>query len=287
MRNFIYFFALIFALLIQHNILYSQDIEAKIDGNTNAKGFSVLDKDLNKLFRVTGSGFVGIGESDPSYKLHINNGSAYVNGQADWFPGLIINNASGRSLILLNGTTSDQNYAGSEIIFNHLNTGKNWGILHSAENKFSFYSYSNGTYTHPLTIESPAADNSIYINALGNVGIGTNDTKGYKFAVAGNVIAEEIVVKLQENWPDFVFEKSYPLMPLKDLENFISEHKHLPDIPSAAETEMSGINVGKVQAKLLGKIEELTLYIIDQNKRLEELEKKYNDLIRKNGTGNE
>jgi hypothetical protein len=112
----------------------------------------------------------------------------------------------------------------------------------------------------------------------GNVGINTNDTKGYKFAVNGEAIFNRAVVKQYAAWPDFVFQKEYKLPSLKSLEAFINANKHLPNIPSAAEVEKNGIDLGSNQAALLQKIEELTLYIIEQNKKQEEQNKQLEQL---------
>jgi hypothetical protein len=111
-------------------------------------------------------------------------------------------------------------------------------------------------------------NNSETVNAafLGNVGIGTRDTKGYRFAVAGSAIAEEVVVKLQANWPDYVFEAGYKLPSLLELQLYIAQNKHLPGIPSANEVNESGIALGEMNVKLLKKIEELTLYLIELKK---------------------
>ncbi|MGD8781985.1 MAG: hypothetical protein PVH88_23855 [Ignavibacteria bacterium] len=117
------------------------------------------------------------------------------------------------------------------------------------------------------------------INSLGNVGIGTDDPQGYKLAVAGNMIAEEVVVKLEEDWPDIVFEKDYNLKPLTEVENFIKENKHLPDIPSAEEVKEEGLSVGEMQAKLLQKIEELTLYVIDLKKENIEVRNQNSEIL--------
>jgi len=106
----------------------------------------------------------------------------------------------------------------------------------------------------------------------GNVGIGTADTKGYKLAVAGSMIAEEVVVKLQSAWPDYVFSPNYQLMSLNKLEKFVQVNKHLPGIPTAKEINQEGINLSEINAKLLQKVEELTIYLIDQNKKIEALE---------------
>jgi len=102
-----------------------------------------------------------------------------------------------------------------------------------------------------------------------NVGIGTADTKGYKLAVAGNMIAESMKVKIQATWPDYVFTKSYELPTLQETEKHIKEIGHLPGIPSAAEVKANGIDLGEMNAKLLQKIDELTLHLIEQNKKFE------------------
>jgi len=101
----------------------------------------------------------------------------------------------------------------------------------------------------------------------GNMGIGTQDTRGYKLAVSGNMIAESVKVQLRSAWPDYVFAKDYTLPSLKETEKHIKENSHLPGIPSAAEVKNNGIDVGEMNAKLLKKIEELTLYVIDLNKK--------------------
>ena len=103
----------------------------------------------------------------------------------------------------------------------------------------------------------------------GNVGIGTYETKGYKLAVAGKIIAEEVKVALQTNWPDHVFDEKYKLNNLTYLENYIKTNKHLPNIPNAEFVAKEGYNLGEMDSKLLEKIEELTLYLIEQNKRTE------------------
>lgn len=109
----------------------------------------------------------------------------------------------------------------------------------------------------------------------GKLGIGTTQIPdSYKLAVAGRIIAEEVVIKLQNTWwPDYVFKSDYNLMPLHQVEQFVTTNNHLPGIPSAAEVQNDGISMGEMQNKLLQKIEELTLYIIEQQKRIEKLEK--------------
>lgn len=105
----------------------------------------------------------------------------------------------------------------------------------------------------------------------GNVGIGT-DSPREKLSVNGKVRAHEIKVETQ-NWPDFVFENSYTLPTLRDTESFIKENGHLPGIPSAKEVKKNGIDLGEMNAKLLQKIEELTLHLIEIEKKNDQLQK--------------
>ena len=105
-----------------------------------------------------------------------------------------------------------------------------------------------------------------------NVGIGTT-TPAEKLSVNGNIRAKKLIVS-QTGWPDFVFSKSYKLRSLKEVENYINENQHLPEVPSAKEVAAKGISVGDTQALLLKKIEELTLYIIELKKENIDLSKR-------------
>lgn len=107
---------------------------------------------------------------------------------------------------------------------------------------------------------------------MGNVGIGTK-TPDAKLTVKGNIHAQEIKVTTDAG-ADFVFEKDYQLKDLSILEEFVKSNKHLPDIPSEQEMKEKGLEVGEFQIKLLQKIEELTLYIIAQQRQIEELRDK-------------
>ena len=100
----------------------------------------------------------------------------------------------------------------------------------------------------------------------------------------GTLVAKEVLVTESNSyWPDFVFEKDYSLMNLSETEAFIKENKHLPEIPSAKEIEENGLNLGEMQAKLLQKIEELTLHAIEQQKLIEELQERLSGLEDKKG----
>ena len=112
----------------------------------------------------------------------------------------------------------------------------------------------------------------------GNVGIGTTSPGvGIKLDVVGKVRAHEIIVNL-DNPADFVFEENYMLPTLNQVETFIKENRHLPNIPSGKEIKENGIGVSEMIAKQMQKIEELTLYVIEQNKEIKELKKKVAEL---------
>ncbi|MBO9562904.1 MAG: hypothetical protein J7621_09030 [Niastella sp.] len=107
----------------------------------------------------------------------------------------------------------------------------------------------------------------------GSVGIGTTETGSFKLAVEGGIGARLVKVTAQSPWPDYVFNKDYQLMSLASLEVFIKKNNHLPNVPSAATVKAEGIDLGDMNAKLLEKIEELTLHVIELSKKVEALEK--------------
>lgn len=101
--------------------------------------------------------------------------------------------------------------------------------------------------------------------ANGNLGIGIN-SPAEKLSVNGNIRAKEIKVETA-NWPDYVFSKDYQLLSLQETEEHIKEKGYLPGIPSAQEVKSNGIDLGEMNVKLLKKIEELTLHLIQQEKK--------------------
>jgi len=117
-----------------------------------------------------------------------------------------------------------------------------------------------------LNIFSGGASRMI-IKSNGNIGIGTDKTNGFLLSVDGTMRAREIFVNL-ETWSDFVFDPGYDLMPLSELEIYILLHGKLPEIPSEEEVLEDGVEMGEMNRLLLQKVEELTLHIIDLNKRM-------------------
>lgn len=111
---------------------------------------------------------------------------------------------------------------------------------------------------------------SFVVNNAGNVGIGTRSpSAAYKVSVNGGLRAKQIVV--ESGWADYVFRQGYPLLSLDTLQTYISRHEHLPDMPAASEVQQQGLDVGAAQTKMMEKIEELTLYVLQLHQQQEAL----------------
>jgi hypothetical protein len=158
--------------------------------------------------------------------------------------------------------------------------------------------FGTGVYGNAMYISANDAFSFAYggnkvmsINPNMSVSVGTDLTpSGYKLAVGGKIIAEELKVQLQSApWPDYVFAKGYKLPSLLEVEKQIKEKGHLENMPSATTVKENGFEVGEMNRLLLEKVEELTLYTIDQQKQLdkqtreiEELKALVNTLVQKN-----
>ncbi len=188
-------------------------------------------------------GNVGIGTTAPAYQLDVSSG--------------------GNALMRLNAGNA------SRLIFA------------SASNTFGIGNnyYMGGTFG----IRNETTNNDVLtIRNDGNVGIGTTSPcstgapTGCKLSVNGAIQAKEVVVNT--GWSDYVFDPQYRLRPLSEVSAFVAEHKHLPGIPSEQEVQEKGVSVGEMQAKLLAKIEELTLHMIEADKRIRRLEQENQEL---------
>jgi len=116
----------------------------------------------------------------------------------------------------------------------------------------------------------------------GNVGIGIGKANAvYKLEVKGTIHANEVIVDMNVPFADYVFNSNYKLMPLDQVEQYVNTNNHLPEMPSAAEVSKNGVKMGELQNKLLQKVEELTLYMIDQQKTINEQSAKIEELEKK------
>ncbi|PSL34557.1 hypothetical protein [Chitinophaga ginsengisoli] len=138
---------------------------------------------------------------------------------------------------------------------------------------YPFNNYDNlifqaGIQSRDILFVTGATPNpQMIVTGTGNVGIGTLTTGTNKLAVEGTIAARRVKVTQAATWPDFVFEPEYKLPSLAELEAYIKANKHLPEVPSAAEVAKDGQDVGEMNRVLLQKIEELTLHLIEQEKR--------------------
>jgi len=110
----------------------------------------------------------------------------------------------------------------------------------------------------------------------------TTQATGYALSVNGKIACEEVLVEDMGSWPDYVFAEDYKLMSLAELEKSIEQNFHLPGLPSAAEIEENGLSLGDMQKRMIEKIEELTLYTIEQGKMISELQQKMETLEKEN-----
>lgn len=126
-----------------------------------------------------------------------------------------------------------------------------------------------------------AVDSAFFVSNNGSVGIGTKSfSNDYRLLVNGGIRAKKIVV--ESGWADYVFDEKYALMPLSEIERFIHANHHLPNIPSASEVETNGLDIGTMQVKMMEKIEELTLYMIELSKENERLNERIKTLETQN-----
>ena len=170
------------------------------------------------------------------------------------------------ALLHLSGSNELLRLDGSNGFLDFMTSGVQKAFLQSSGNDLKVASNSGN-----VVLGNNVSGDVLYVVSNGTVGIGTSDTKGYKLGVDGNIVCEELKVKNSVNWPDFVFDEKYNLNSIDEMAAFIDQNNHLPGIPSAIEMHENGVEVGEMQKKLLQKIEELSLYIIDL--------KKQNDLL--------
>ncbi len=228
----------------------------KTNGSTSLLYLGGYDNPTDVLIASRKTGNVGIGIVTPDAKLSVTSKENLISR----FQNLEINdNIKG---IRVNSKNSNNQLKYLDIAIDAKNEKAGLGL---------------GTSSGNLPIgkaDLSLAQLVIDRNYGGSVGIGTTDTQGFKLGVKGRIAAEEVKVAKYTNWPDYVFENNYNLPTLNEVENHIKKNGHLKDIPSAKEVSQEGFFLGSMDAKLLQKIEELTLYTIAQEKQLKAQEEK-------------
>jgi len=172
------------------------------------------------------------------------------------------------NLALGNAYSKDLSFGTSYVGFNAIRNNGTWKLAGDGANNGGGVIWSSiwgDLYFASLPVTGAGMQTLTDAQVKNNIKLHITNT--------GKLKAKEIEVTLA-NWPDFVFGKDYKLPSLSEVEQFVTQNQHLPNVPSAAEVEANGVNVGEMNAKLLQKVEELTLYIIQIEKRLSEVEGK-------------
>ena len=243
---------LIYLFLFIPGLLISQTITEIQMRNARATGYAIVAaRNPGKSFSILMIPWDGINTLEYNANTQINPG---------WHPQAVVK-----------GNYFYQSFDGSDF------SSYSSVTLSQAE----FDQYKNmGTQWWIVCSTLPSFSCSISTSNDGNIGIGTTNPDE-KLTVNGVIHAKEVKVDLSGSLADFVFKPDYKLMSLPQVEQFVKANNHLPQMPSANEVAKNGLSMGEMQNKLLQKVEELTLYAIQQDQSKKELESKYNALLEK------
>jgi hypothetical protein len=214
--------------------------------------------------RLNNTGHLGIGTTADNGNL------LQVNGNI-WATGLVVPTGAAAGKVL----TSDA--SGNATWQTATGGGSGWALGgNTAVNPTA--TFLGTTDNSTVAFRTNNVERMRIDGTTGNVSIGTTNAQGYALAVNGSAIFTQVKVKIYSNWPDYVFRKGYELPSLKELEQYVTEHQHLPGVASEEEVRTNGIDVSENEAVLLKKVEELTLYVIEQSKKMEAQQKQIDEL---------
>ncbi len=222
--------------------------------NSNANGNLYLNTMGIDRMAITAEGNFGVGILNPVGKFQITGG---VNASLNTHGFMMLGTVGSANLVLDN----------NEIQARTNGNASNLLLQNNGGNVF-IGDATNFNSAHRLGVDGHTV-------ITGNLRVGSvPNPSGYRLAVEGKIICSEVMVRLVNNWPDYVFGKNYKLRSINEVESYIKSNNHLPGIPSAKTIEASGLSVGEMQRLQMEKIEELTLYIIELKKEIDNLKKR-------------
>ncbi len=257
-------------------------------GTTDTKALYFKTKNATRMV-INSSGKVGIATSTPQSRLDVKGnlsvGSAYAGAVAAPVDGAIIQgpvaigaNSNFFGLAKLHVIDAGGSYfnvynnfaggGGSRLLGEWHSSGGFGAVVRYSGGGADFIDIGQGGSGEFIVNSGPSR--LMTINTNGNAGFGVNPSSTYKLAVGGKIICEELKVQLQP-FPDYVFEENYKLNTIPEVEAHINTYGYLPGMPSAQEVESGGLNVGQMTGKVVEKVEENTLYIIQLYKENQEL----------------
>ena len=230
----------------------------QLEGNSNSLGFLSKTRGPTPNLVLTQNGNIGLGTTAPRAFFDVAN---YSDNQklSSILSRLPEGDTIGEGTFLgVRGYNTTNDYGKKSFALEH----SFYGQINSSINFYRGGSTTGGE----ISFNTNTNAEGMRINALGNVGIGTA-TPAEKLSVNGKIRAHEIKVEAA-NWPDYVFDQDYKVLGLQELDAYIKVYKHLPEMPSAKEVEANGMALGELVKLQQKKIEELTLHLIDQNKKI-------------------
>jgi hypothetical protein len=224
--------------------------------------------------------FIGTADDQP-VEMRVNNTLALRIDNDPSGPLLGIGTSTPFAELTVNGTIGFSNNS-KPLLYIYQSDSPNPDkplIAHSPNNTASGIAYRDTLEQFVFAHENTTAPGLVIDLNDAWMAINTDTPKpGYSLSVNGRVVCEEVLVQDSANWPDYVFADDYPLPPLETVESHIRTYHRLPGIPSAAEIKTNGFSIGATQKQLMEKIEELTLYMIQQEKRLTAQERRIQEL---------